>query len=449
MLTLIREQTSLVASTRSLNARKVANTPDRLAAWSKVPTIAPLRAPAFALAPLPNVANCQWGAVGLFAGGGGLDLGFVANGVGTHAAYDDSKAATASYNANVHQVSRIADLAKYTPEDRCDVMLAGAPCQGFSTSGRRFPADPRNALLMRVADIAIMALPKVLVVENVPAALSGVHRSHWIALEDRLRLAGYNVARLQMNGEESGVAQRRRRLFLLAWRGSGCVRLELPTVITPDLRSTLFGIPERSCHDPQRPSSDSLDARVAAVIGSGQKLCNVRVSERAVPTWSIPSVFGDTSSEEREVLVAVTRLRRRARKRSFGDGDPVPLTVIQEYLGRSPSANVERLVEAEYLRLIEGDVELRHTYNGKYRRLSWNEPSPTVDTHFGRPSLFLHPEEDRGLSVREAARIQGFPDAYALPESRRDGFDIIGNAVPPPMAARLAAFVREALLKVV
>ena len=107
-----------------------------------------------------------------------------------------------------------------------------------------------------------------------------------------------------------------------------------------------------------------------------------------------------------------------------------------------------RLIEANYLRSIDGRVELRHTYNGKYRRLSWEEASPTVDTHFGRPSLFLHPDQDRGLSVREAARIQGFADAYRLPVRRAEAFEIIGNAVPPPMAGRLAAFIREALLKV-
>jgi DNA (cytosine-5)-methyltransferase 1 len=287
----------------------------------------------------------------------------------------------------------------------------------------------------------------VLVLENVPAALSGRHRRHWIALEDRLRLAGYSVRRMMLLGEESGVAQRRKRLFLICWTGSDCVRLELERVRAPSLRSTLAGAEAAGNHRPNVPGPGSRDAAIAAAIGQGQKLSNVRLSPKAIPTWSIPQVFGAVTDAQRELLEAVVRLRRRDRRRSFGDGDPVALARLNQHLGRDAAGDVAALVERDYLRDEGGEVELRHTYNGKYRRLTWAEASPTVDTHFGRPSLFLHPEEDRGLSVREAARIQGFPDAYVFEGSRAEQFEAVGNAVPPPMASRIAEFVREALLK--
>jgi DNA (cytosine-5)-methyltransferase 1 len=117
-------------------------------------------------------------------------------------------------------------------------------------------------------------------------------------------------------------------------------------------------------------------------------------------------------------------------------------------LNRPCGKDVERLVQGGYLRRVDAFIDLRHTYNGKFRRLTMNGISPTVDTHFGDPTLFLHPSEHRGLTPREAARIQGFQDEFELPVSRARAFRMIGNAVPPPMGARLAAFVRQALLPV-
>jgi len=405
-------------------------------------------APAYATAPLPTPQDCAWDAISLFSGGGGLDLGFTAEGVRINAAYDNWRPALLCHDAALPGAARLADLQRFTPDERCAILLAGAPCQGFSTAGRRDAEDPRNALLRRVADITLTTKPRVVVVENVPAALSGRHGRHWTVLEDRLRLSGYHVRRVFLSGEESGVSQRRRRLFMLAWLGNDCIRLELEKDPAPSLRSSLAGVEDQVDHDPHWPERQSLDAKIAAGIGAGQKLSNVRTSARAVPTWQMPEVFGATSFDERSVLRAVSVLRRRARRRNWGDGDPVDLHILAAEVGFDPRPHVMRLIEANYLRSIDGRVELRHTYNGKYRRLSWEEASPTVDTHFGRPSLFLHPDQDRGLSVREAARIQGFADAYRLPVRRAEAFEIIGNAVPPPMAGRLAAFIREALLKV-
>lgn len=402
---------------------------------------------ASALRPLATPTGAGWSATSLFCGGGGLDLGFLSEGTLAGAAYDSSRAALLTYDANLPVSGRRADLARLAPDDPCDVLLAGAPCQGFSTAGKHLVDDPRNALLARVGDIALRLLPKVVVVENVPAAMSGRNGRFWRALEDRLRLGGYNTATITLFGEESGLAQRRRRLFMLCWRGMNETRVEIERIGAPSLRSVLAGTEALSDHVAKDPSEFSVEARIARRIQPGQKLCNVRSSPNAVPTWAIPEVFGTTSDGEREVLEAVSRLRRRDRRRNYGDGDPVEPHRLDLHLGRRTAHDVGRLVDADYLRTIGGEVELRHTYNGKYRRLSWDGLSPTVDTHFGRMTLFMHPEQNRGLSAREAARIQGFPDAYKLAGNARQHFDVVGNAVPPPMAARLAAFVREALLK--
>ncbi len=94
-----------------------------------------------------------------------------------------------------------------------------------------------------------------------------------------------------------------------------------------------------------------------------------------------------------------------------------------------------------------GDThDLTGAFNGKYRRLSWDKPSNTVDTRFGSPTYFLHPEEQRGFTVREAARIQGFPDSFIFSGTEKEQYQMVGNAVPPPMAKKIALQIRKLLL---
>ena len=397
--------------------------------------------------PLPSVASAQWNAISLFSGCGGLDLGFHEQGFRTIAAYDLNALANATYSLNNVVDARRLDLSRVEPPIDCvDIMLAGAPCQGFSTIGKRSVDDPRNGLVLRAARIAVAARPRVFVMENVPAALSGTHGRIWAEAEGLLSSHGYNVRRFLAEGIESGVPQRRRRLFLICWRGSDCISVAPDVVPASDLLEALSGLEHNADHDPVTLPAGSRDAIIADAIPPGSKLCNVRIGAAAVPTWSIPTIFGPTTQSQQEVLVAVVRLRRRDRRRNFGDADPVLPSQIADYLGRPADAEIRALTDIGYLRDLAPYVDITHTYNGKFRRLDWGAPAPTVDTHFGDPRLFLHPKENRGLTPREAARIQGFPDAFVFIGGRRERFRVIGNAVPPPMAARIAAFVRRALL---
>ncbi len=404
--------------------------------------------PAYAFREKPSPLSSGWRALSVFSGCGGFDLGFLQEGVFSQQAVDIDPIACDTYSRNLSDVSSVADLAKFLPSaTSSDVLLAGAPCQGFSTAGKRLLDDPRNALLMRVADIAIANANKVLVVENVPAALSGQHRHLWVALEDRLRAFGYNVRRVLLEGNKCGLAQRRNRLFLVCWKGSDCINFNLKSNASVSLREALAGLATPSVDEVSWPNPNGKDAKIIKYIKPGQKLSNVRLSERSVSTWDIPEVFGHVTDAEKDILIAVARLRRRNRVRSYGDGDPVSIDRISELLNRGVARDAKKLVKRGLLREFDGKFELTQTYNGRYRRLSWDDVSPTVDTRFGRVDLFVHPEYDRGFSVREAARIQGFPDNFEFLGKPKDAFTQIGNAVPPPMAAVLAEFVREAILK--
>ena len=381
----------------------------------------------------------------LFCGCGGFDIGFQREGFRPIGAFDNDPHVVEAYNRNVAPIATVCDLSTEIPQISPDVLLAGSPCQGFSTAGKRDFRDSRNDLLVRAGIITTNLKPNVFVLENVPAAISGRQGTRWEQVEAILRNAGYAVARVLADGPSSGVPQLRTRLFLIAWLGKHTIYQDPAIIPAPPLSDALIGVEGLSGHDPTILPEGSRDQLIARRISPGKKLCNVRVSPAAVPTWDIPEVFGHVTDSEREVLSALIRLRRRNRRRALGDADPVLPSVVDKYLKRCCAIDINRLIAANYLRRVDDYIDLTHTYNGKYRRLDVRAFSPTVDTHFGDPRLFIHPYSDRGLTPREAARIQGFPDAFLISESRQRAFRMIGNAVPPPMAARIASFIRDAL----
>lgn len=386
----------------------------------------------------------------LFCGCGGFDLGFSQAGYRCTAAFDINPVAIDVYRANLGPVGEVRDLSKscagLSGLEKIDVLLAGPPCQGFSTMGKRELNDPRNHLLLVAGKIAAKVRPKVLIVENVIGVFSGRHKKYWDTLVEMLRATGYHTAELRCDASEHGVPQIRRRAILLAWRTAKNIVPVLSPKPIKNLRDALSNINGAPNHCPKVLPPKSDPALIAGHIGSGQKLCNVRNGARSVHTWDVPEVFGSVTQKEREVLETILRLRRRSRVRDFGDADPVLASQVSKELGSASTSILEKLILKGYIRKMDRRYDLTHTFNGKYRRLSWDTPANTVDTRFIDPRYFLHPEEDRGFTVREAARIQGFPDSFSFHGSQRDQIQLVGNAVPPPLARSLAAFVHDVLL---
>jgi DNA (cytosine-5)-methyltransferase 1 len=387
----------------------------------------------------------------LYSGCGGFDLGFCQAGFRCTGAFDIDPLAVRVNQLNLNQSATLCDLTAVEPSLgglKSDVLLAGSPCQGFSTAGKRDHDDPRNSLLVLGGRIATIVRPKVFVAENVAGVVAGQHKQYWEALRDILRSAGYRTADTCCDAHQMGVAQRRRRMVMMAWLRERDVRIEIPAseggVLSEAIRS-INGAPN---HNPVKLPPHSDAARIARHVLCGQKLSNVRGGPRSVHTWEIPEVFGKTNTRERTVLEALLKLRRQNRIRPFGDADPVSIRTINRYLGYDTQHTLESLIRKNYVRRVDALLDLTHTFNGKYRRLDLQSPSPTVDTRFGDPKYFLHPSSNRGLTVREAARIQGFPDTFVFEGSERAQYRLIGNAVPPPMARQIALFIRRVILEV-
>jgi DNA (cytosine-5)-methyltransferase 1 len=108
-------------------------------------------------------------------------------------------------------------------------------------------------------------------------------------------------------------------------------------------------------------------------------------------------------------------------------------------------------LEKGYLKHKNNGVDLKGAMfcSGLFKRPKWDEPSPTILTNYCNPRYFLHPTEDRPFSLRECARLQGFPDSFIITNldsvTLTAGYRLIGNAVPPPLAALLADSVQSFL----
>jgi len=385
--------------------------------------------------------------ISIFSGCGGFDLGFSKTGFKCIAAYDIDPIAVQVHKRNLKTACYIQDLSEENlPTSlRPDVLLAGPPCQGFSIAGKRELNDPRNQLLLTAVNIALKLSPRVFILENVPGVRSGKHRDYWETAKNKLRTAGYRTAEIECLGTKMGVAQIRKRIVLLAWKGNKDIDIFLPEIYGGTLQDALKGI-SGAPNNKKKTLNQSIAGKISKKIKPGQKLCNVRGGENSVHTWDIPEVFGKTTKQEKELLNTLLKLRRQIRRRDFGDADPVERKVLVALFGNSVLQTLNSLLEKGFVRQIDGCYDLKDSFNGLFRRLSWDKPSLTVDTRFGEPRFFLHPSEHRGFTVREAARIQGFPDTFIFSGTEKEQYRLIGNAVPPPLAECLANFVKEGLL---
>ena len=385
----------------------------------------------------------------LFSGCGGFDLGFIASGFLPQGACDCDAEAVENFKANIAGPIFQADLTCGVPNEHSlfgiDALIAGPPCQGFSTAGKRLIDDSRNHLLTLAGHLALRIRPKVLVVENVAGSLSGAYARYWNELDGRMRLAGYRTHTIRCQASDLGMAQLRNRVLFFAWRTHRDIEFTLPKLAAGNLRAVLADADRHRNHHPQRLHPRSREWQIARRIRPGQKLSNVRGGENAVATWDIPEVFGAITEHERTVLELLRRLRRQDRQRDHGDADPVSLARLEAALGDRFRRLVDALVAKGYLRRVAGGIDLVGTFNGKYRRLAWDKPSCTVDTRFGSPRYFLHPSQQRGFTVREAARIQGFGDTYIFRGSENRQYRLIGNAVPPPLGGLAAVFAKRLL----
>lgn len=346
--------------------------------------------------------------IDMFCGCGGMSAGFVAvNGASPSyrlvGAVDVDGVAVRTYERNLgirpHSTS-VADLARrpallrstistMRTDPRMPLVLIGcAPCQGFSSHrNENGEGDPRNSLFADFVKIAVNLQPEAVVIENVPEILTD---RYWPLVAHARKLlegAGYYVNLGVHNMAEFGVPQERFRILMLAMR-----RPFLPP----------RGFLERKDFRTVREAIGALPPVVAGERHPGD-----------------PMHF---TAGHKESTIATIRAVPK-------DGGSRPEHVGPECLRRAKARNG------------------RAVYEDVYGRLFWDKPAITVTAYARNPASgrYVHPEQDRGLSVREAALLQSFPRNYEFTGSLDERFRQIGNAVPPAFAAFLAAHIKEQL----
>jgi DNA (cytosine-5)-methyltransferase 1 len=340
-------------------------------------------------------------AIDLFAGAGGLSVG--ARLAGLHVAFaveiDPHPAATYSHNhpeTTVLQcdVTRVdADALKDRPSRRVDFLFGGPPCQGFSTSNQRTrnSANPINWLFREHVRLVAELQPAWVIFENVKGLIETEHGLFLRAVTESLKKLGYTVTVLVLNAADFGVPQRRKRLFIVGSRAGHVVTPPRRASKTVSVRDALADLPSlgNGASEDFLPYSAGPKSRYARTMRSGLHECG-----NHVVTGNAPEV-----------------IRRFPYVPQGGNWKCIPANLMVSY------------------------SRGRGAHTGLYHRLKENEPAIVVGNF--RKNMLLHPWEDRGLSVREAARLQSFPDNYRFLGSIGFQQQQVGNAVPPLLAKAL------------
>lgn len=342
-----------------------------------------------------SAATSRYRVVSLFSGGGGLDLGFKQAGYDIVWAIDNARDAVETYRENIGDHIICADINTISPDDipQCDIIIGGPPCQSFSLAGNRNVEDARGRLVWTYLDIINAKRPKFFLFENVPGILSaknGKKEKIINLLMDKFTTMGYTMSFKIVNAAEYGVPQLRRRAILI---GSSKGKVEFP-----------------------KPTHNA--------DGSGGLQRFVSVSE----------AIGDLPQPT---------------KGSAIDHEPPVMSELDRYIVAHvrPGGNYMDIppeVPSERIRRLQRDGG--HTTC--YGRMHPDRPAYTINTYFNRPNVGcnIHYDQDRLITVREALRLQSFPDSYHIVAKSKHARNlIVGNAVPPRLAYVLAENLKHYL----
>ncbi|RAV16982.1 hypothetical protein DQP55_02910 [Mycolicibacterium sp. GF69] len=345
--------------------------------------------------------------IDFFSGCGGMSLGFAALGQTAGAfqlvgAVDINAASLSTYGRNFKvptlqrdvralaaEPGALSRLISEMPEydDSLPLVLIGcAPCQGFSAHAKKrwsVGADVRNDLVRSFAEVAVALSPAVVVMENVPELITGRYSHHFDGFREVMEGARYTVHWKIHNAAEFGVPQARTRSIVIA---ASAEHFRLPEPLLPPSR--------------------------------------FRTVREAIA--GLPAVRAGTPHP-------LDRLHRSASHR------PSTLEVIRAVPHDGGSR--PRGVGPACLDKVKG-------FSDVYGRLYWDRPAITL-THYARnpaSGRYTHPEQDRGLTMREAMRLQSFPDSFLFEGKFDDVFRQIGEAVPPLLSIAVARAIADHLM---
>lgn len=371
--------------------------------------------------------------IDLFAGAGGLSLGFEQAGFDVVAAVEIDPVHAAVHEFNFPHCAviprSVTDLtgdmirkAAGIGEKKVDVVFGGAPCQGFSLIGHRAFDDPRNSLVKDFVRIVRELESEYFVFENVKGLTVGKHRKFLDELIQEFSAAGYDVVESWkvLNACEYGVPQDRQRLFLLGAK-KGRKLPSYPSPITSKPGRAEAALPSApTCADALKDLPDA------------ERFKSLNVSDEVeVKKWGATSAYGKLMRCEVPEGWAYGYQRK---------WDPSLLTSSM----RSEHTEISR---ARFATTEPGEVEpisrfFRLPPDGVSNTLRAGTDAARGAFTSPRP---IHYKWNRCVTVREMARLHGFPDWFRFNETKWHGARQIGNSVPPPLARAVASEVLRAM----
>lgn len=337
-------------------------------------------------------------AVDLFCGAGGLSLGLQAAGFQILGAFDAWEPAVRSYRLNfpghpcfLEDVAKLnaVRLAELGLPTAVDLVAGGPPCQGFSIQRIGDDKDARNDLVLDFVRVASFLNAKMFIMENVPGLLGARGKPVFERLLALSATLGYQVETKVLDAADFGVPQHRRRIFVIGRHQDFLGHFAFPS-----------------------PTIDRYQTVAEALAG-----------------LPLPAQVGALSpSDPLHVETPLSPLnKKRIQLVPPGGGfQDLPLDLRSD----CHKAGAERI-----------------GHRSVYGRLHPDRPAGTITAMFDSftRGRFGHPSQPRNLTLREGARLQGFPDSHCFSGTKREMTKQIGNAIPPPMAKAIAYAARAAL----
>jgi DNA (cytosine-5)-methyltransferase 1 len=344
--------------------------------------------------------------VDLFAGAGGMSLGAQMAGIDVALAIDKDKHAAATYAYNHPKTKLIVDNIEnirrldVARKGRVTVLFGGPPCQGFSTSNQRTRSktNPSNWLFREFVRIARLWGADWVVFENVRGIVETENGLFRDSIVKGLEAAGYACSSVVLCASDFGVPQVRSRFFLIASLRGKVIDMPKSIASRPvTVKQAIADLPNL----PNGAGVDYLNYPRQARSNYAQKMRNGK-----------PGCSGHLVTHNGPEIV-----ERYKHIPQGGNWEDIPENLMANYADRS------------------------RCHTGIYRRLRADQPSVVLGNY--RKNMLIHPWENRGLSVREAARIQSFPDWYDFKGSIGFQQQQVGNAVPPLLARAVFMAIRR------
>lgn len=396
--------------------------------------------------------------VDLFSGAGGISYGFVKAGIRPILAVDNYKPACETYSLNIPWIDRKKvinrditgikneEIKKLTAYKRVDILVAGVPCQGFSKVGLKSKPSLRkerppekeevNKLFMEVVRWTEILKPSIILLENVPDMGSSKiffkdsNVSVRELLEKNFARLDYSTATVCLNSADFGMPQVRKRLFFIASRGK-----IIPGKFDEELLK--FWNELNKVTDKE----NSLPLKIAL---QGIPVLNPGEGENAIlPSDNYPDNH-DLKTQYEKFVYNNPRVIFNHVVRNHNDDDMLIISSLEK------GENYKKLVERkpEVIMKRKRKIYSITNFHDKFYRLNPEKPCRTIVSHLSKDgNSFIHPFENRSITVREAARVQSFPDNFMFTGSRTAQFIQVGNAVTPLLAHIVGLFFAKLLEK--